>query len=158
MDEFLKRLWFTAAFLLFSFNMIHVLMWVSGGYSRNWLFNLTEKLIWFEFWIFKISFILALAFGAWWFTEKIKSSIAKSEANSKEELRIAEHNKKAESVRVLHEGYEKTAQTNQAIAKQRKQAEFEKNQQQLKHERTGPRKEEDALQKALDSINYGGLS
>ena len=54
MDEFLKRLWITAAFLLFSLNMIHLLMWVSGGYSKNWLFILTGKLIWFEFWDFKI--------------------------------------------------------------------------------------------------------
>lgn len=158
MDEFLKRLWITATFLLFSFNMIHVLMWASGGYSRNWLFVLTGRLVWLEFWFFKIAFVLALAFGAWWFVENIKNSIAKNEANRIEELRIAEHNKIAEAQRALYEGYEKTAQAKQAIEKQRKQVESEKHQQQLKHEQTGPRKEEDAIQKALDSINYGGLS
>ena len=158
MDEFLKRLWITAAFLLFSFNMIHVLMWLNGGYSRSWLFVLTGKLIWIEFWVFKIAIGLVIIFGAWWFAKNVKNQIAINEANRKEELQIAEYNKIAEEQRVLHEGYEKTAQAKQAIEKQRKQAEFEKHQQQLKHERTSPRKEEDALQKALDSINYGGLS
>ena len=158
MDEFLKRLWITAAFLLFSFNMVHVFMWTSGGYSRNWLFALTDKLIWLEFWVFKITTGLLILFYTWWFVEYFKNSIAKSEANRKEELCIFEHNKTAEAQRLLYEGYEKTVKAKQAIEKQRKQAEFEKHQQQLKHERTGPRKEEDALQKALDSINYGGLS
>lgn len=158
MDEFLKRLWITTAFLVFSFNIIHVLMWVSGGYSKNWLFVLTGKLIWFEFWVFKIGIGLVLIFGAWWFVENVKNSIAKSEANRKEEFRITEHNKTAEAQRSLYEGYEKSASAKQAMEKQRKQAEFEKHQQQLKHQLTGPRKEEDALQKALDSMNYGGLS
>lgn len=158
MNEFLKRLWITAAFLLFSFNMIHVMMWISNGYSRNWLFVFTGKLIWLEFWLLKITFILALAFGTWWFVENIKSSIVKNEANQKEELRIAEYNKKAEAQKILFDGYEKTAQVKQEIEKQRKQAEFEKYQERLRHERTGPRKEKDALQKALDSINYGDFS
>ena len=158
MDEFLKRLWITAAFLLFSLNLIHVLMWVSGDYSRNWLFVLTGKLIWTEFWVFKVAFVLALIFGTWWFAETIKSSIAKCEANLKEEMRIAEHNKKAAEQKALYKGYEKTAQTKQIIEAERKQVEFEKHQQQIKQERFGPRKEEDALQKALDSINYGGHS
>ena len=138
--------------------MIHVLMWTSDGYSRHWLFALSGNLIWLEFWIFKIAIGLVVIFGAWWFVENVKSSIAKSKTNRKEVLRIAEYNKKAVEQRALYEGYEKTAQAKQAIEKQRKQAEFEKHQQQLKHEQTGPRKEEDAIQKALDSINYGGHS
>ena len=133
-------------------------MWTSGGYSRHWLFALTGKLIWLELWVFKITIGLIIIFGVWWFVKNIKSSIAKSETNRKEELRIAEYNKIAVEQRALYRGYEETAQAKQAIAKQRKQAEFEKNQKQLERELSGSRKEEDALQKALDSINYGGLS
>ena len=131
-------------------------MWESGGYRGNWLFILTSKLIWLEFWAIKITAVGAVGFSSWWFFKTVKDSIARSEANQKEQLRIAEHNKKAAAYNALHEGYRKTAEENQIREEVLRKEEFKKQQELLKIERTGPRKEADALKKALEGINYGG--
>ncbi len=132
-------------------------MWESGGYSKNWLFILTSKLIWLEFWAIKITVVGVVGFSFWWLFKSVKDSIARSEANQKEQLRIAEHNKKAAAYNMLHEGYRKTAEENQIREEILRKEEFKKQQEQLRLEKTGPRKEEDALKKALDGISYGGF-
>lgn len=156
MDDFIKRLWITGAFLLISFNMIHFLMLVNGGYLHNWLFFATSKLVWLESWILKISLALFAVCGSWWFVSEITTSIASYKAKQIEDERIAEHNKKATEQKALYDGYEKQALETKKYAEAAKEEKLKKQQAQLIHEKFGPRKEEDALKKALDSINYGG--
>ena len=156
MDDFIKRLWITGAFLLFSFNMIHFLMWVNGGYLHNWLFVATSKLVWLESWVIKVSLFLFVVYGFWWFVTEITTSIDLHKAKQIEDERVAEHNKKATEQKALYDGYEKQALETKKYKEKVKAEKLQKQQEQLKHEKFGPRKEEDALKKALDSINYGG--
>ena len=156
MDDFIKRLWITGAFLLFSFNMIHFLMWVNGGYLHNWLFVATSKLVWLESWVIKICLALFSVFGSWWFVSEITTGIASHKAKQIEDERVAEHNKRATEHKALYDGYEKQALESKKHEEKVKEEKLQKHQAQLIHEKFGPRKEEDALKKALDSINYGG--
>ena len=147
MDDFIKRFWITGAFLLFSFNMIHFLMWVNGGYFHNWLFVATSNLVWLESWIFKISLALLAVYGSWWFVSEVTTSIASHKAKQIEDERVDEHNQRASEQKALYDSYEKQAIETEEYVEAVKKEKFKKHQEQLIHEKFGPRKEEDALKK-----------
>lgn len=157
MDDFLKRLLLTAAYCIGAMYLIHLVMATDPGYQRNWLFIFTGQIVWVIGLILKIAFFLALAAGGFYLVIAA-IQIHSSWEEQRAEAELQKNNEEVAKRAAAHNVVVARAVEFKAIAEEkRKRQEIEEHRKKIQAERFGPRSEEDALAKAMDSLKFGGL-
>jgi hypothetical protein len=160
MNEFSKRLGFTVLYFLGAAYAINFVMGLNRGYRGNWLFVLTGKIAWGIETAVKILFFGALAVVAFFIVTKaieLYESMkreAEEESVMKNNETVAERNRAAWAIEVQRQNANSIEDVRREKLKVR---EHEENMKQLEAKRTGPRSEDDAIEKALSGMKFGGL-
>lgn len=160
MDEFLKRLGLTVLYLLGAAYAINYVMSLDRGYRGNWLFILTGKIAWGIEMVVTIVFYGALVAAAMWIVTKAIELYESMKRDAEEESLRKNNEAVAEANRVawMAELRMRNANSIEEIGLQKRKArEHEEHLKQLEAQRTGPRSEDDAIEKALFGIKSGGL-
>lgn len=156
MNDFLKRLLQAVAYWTSAMCVIHILMTTDPGYQGNWLYLFTGKIVWLIALILKIGLFTALAVGVFYL---VKTAIQNQ--NSWQEHKaegVINNNEEAAKRGAAHDLVIASACEFEAVAeKKRKEKELEEHRQMRHLEKFGPRSEDDALAKAMDSIKLGGF-
>ncbi len=157
MNDFLKRLLLIAGYLIVATCLIHLVMGTDPGFSGNWLFIFTGKIVWLIALILKITFFVVLAAGIFYFLIAA-IQVLDSWQERKDEAAMKKNSEEVAKRNASQQAIVASAREFEAIAeKKRKDKEFEEHQLKRRLEKHGPRSEDDALAKAMDSINLGGL-
>ena len=157
MNDFLKRLLLSAGYVIGAMCLIHIVMGTDPGYRGHWLFIFTGKIVWLIALILKTTFFLVLATGIFNFSiAAIQAHDSWQEHKAEEAMKkkneeVAKRNAAQQAIVASEMEFEAVAE------KKRKEKEFEEHQRKRQLEKHGPRSEEDALAKAMDSLKFGGL-
>ncbi len=160
MDEFLKRLGLTVLYFLGSAYAINFVMSFDRGYRGNWLFVFTGKIAWGIETAVKIAFFAALAAAAVYIVTKVielyesLNREAEEDAARKNDAAVAERNRVAWAMELQTRNANSIEEVRREKLKAR---EHEEHLKKLDAERTGPRDEDDAIEKALSGMKFGGL-
>jgi 3-methyladenine DNA glycosylase Mpg len=160
MTEFSRRLGFTVLYFLGSAYAINSVMGLDRGYRGNWLFVFTGKIAWGIETVVKIAFFAALAAAALYIVVKaIELYESMSRESEEESLRknnetVAERNRAAWAMEVQRQNANSIEEVRREKIKAR---EYEEHLKQLEAKRIGPRSEDDAIEKALSGMKFGGL-
>ena len=160
MSEFSKRLGFTVLYFLGSAYAINSVMGLDRGYRGNWLFVLTGKIAWGIETVVKIAFFAALVTAAIYIVTKASELYesmkreAEEESVTKNNETVAERNRAAWAMEVQRQNANSIEDVRREKLKAR---EHEEHMKQLEAKRTGPRSEDDAIEKALSGMKFGGL-
>lgn len=159
MNEFLKRLGFTVLYFLGAAYAINSVMSFNRGYRGNWLFVFTGKIAWGIETAVKIAFLAALVALAFYIVTKAMELYESMKREADEEsLRknnetVAERNRAAWAMELQKQNANSIEEVRREKLKQR---EHEEHMKQLEAKRTGPRSEDDAIEKALSGMKFGG--
>jgi len=157
MDNFLKRLLMTIAYWVGAMCLIHLMMATDPSYQRNWLFIFTGQIVLTIGLVLKIGFFIALAIGGFYLAS------AAIQLHESWHLQVEEAAQKKNDEEVArraaaHHAMAARAREVEAIAEEkRKKQELEEHRRKIHAERFGPRGEDDALEKAMASIKFGGF-
>lgn len=156
-DDFLKRLFWAVAYWMSAMCVIHIMMATDPGYQGNWLYIFTGKIVWLIALILKLGFIAAFAVGVFYLIgTAIQIQDSRQEHKAEEDMK--NNNKEISRPNEAQAAVVASAREFEAVAeKKRKEKEFEEHRQKRHLEKYGPRSEEDALAKAMDSLKFGGL-
>lgn len=157
MDDFLKRLLLPVVYWVGAMCLIHLVMGMDPGYRGNWVFVFTGKILWIVIMIFRITLFLGLAVGTYYLAVMaIKAHDTWQEQQAEEAMK--KHNEEVAKRNAAQDEIMARKREQQAIEeKKRKDQEFEEHLQRRHLEKYGPRSEDDALAKAMDSIKLGGF-
>lgn len=159
MNEFSKRLGFTILYFLGAAYAINSVMGLDRGYRGNWLFVFTGKIAWGIETVVKIAFFAALAAAAVYIVVKaIELYESMKREDDEESLKknnetVAERNRAAWAMEVQRQNANSIEEVRREKLKAR---EHEEHMKQLEAKRTGPRSEDDAIEKALSGMKFGG--
>jgi hypothetical protein len=160
MTEFSKRLGFTVLYLLGSAYAINSVMGLNRGYRGNWLFVLTGKIAWGIETVVKITFFGALVAAALYIVvmamelyESMKRE-AEEEYMRKNNEAVAERSRAAWAMELQRQNSNSIEEVRREKLKAREHEEYLKK---LEAQRNGPRSEDDAIEKALSGMKFGGL-
>jgi len=135
-------------------------MSLDRGYRGNWLFVFTGKIAWGIETVVKIMFFGAIVAAAVYIVvkaielyESMKRE-ADEESLGKNNETVAERNRAAWAMEVQRQNANSIEEVRREKLKQR---EHEEHMKQLEAKRTGPRSEDDAIEKALSEMKFGGL-
>lgn len=160
MNEFSKRLGFTILYFLGAAYAINSVMSLDRGYRGNWLFILTGKIAWGIEMAVKIAFFAALTVAAVFVVTKaieLYESMkrdAEEESARKNNEAVAERNRAAAAMELQWRNASSIEELRREKIKAR---EHEEHLKKLEAQRNGPRSEDDAIEKALSGIKFGGL-
>ncbi len=160
MNELFKRLGFTVLYFLGAAYAINSVMSLSRGYRGNWLLVFTGKIASGIEMTVKIAFFAALAVAAVFVVTKgveLYESMkreADEDVARKNDGAVAERNRAAWAMELQTRNANSIEELRREKLKAR---EHEEHLKQLEAKRTGPRSEDDAIEKALSGIKFGGL-
>lgn len=155
-DDFFKRLLLTIAYFIGAMCVVHLMMATDPGYRGNWLFIFTGQIVWVIGIVFKIAFFLALAVGGFYFVIAA-IQIRDSWKEQKAEAALQKNNEEVAKRAAAQHALAAREREFEAIAEEkRKRQELEERHKKIQAEKFGPRSEEDALAKAMDSLKFGG--
>ena len=160
MNEFSKRLGFTILYFLGAAYAINSVMSLDRGYRGNWLFVFTGKIAWGVETAVTITFFGALAAVAVYIVtkaielwESMKRDVEEESARKNDEA-VAERSRAAWAMELQRQN----ANSIEEVRREKLKAlEYEERLKQLEAKRTGPRSEDDAIEKALSGMKFGGL-
>lgn len=157
MNDFFKRLLLVAGYVIGALCLIHLVMGTDPGFHGNWLFIFTGRIMWLIALILKITFFVILAACIFYFLiTAIQAHNSWQEHKADEAMK--KNNKEVAKRNAARQAIAASAREFEAVAeKKRKEKEFEEHQRKRQLEKHGPRSEEDALAKAMDSMRFGGL-
>ena len=157
MNDFLKRLLLAAAYGVGAMCMIHLLMATDPGYRGHWLFVFTGHILWLITLILKLAIFLAIAVVVFYLLV-IAIQIHDSWQEHKAEEAMKKNNEELAKCNAAQQAIVASAREFEAVSeKKRKEKEFEEHQHKRHLEKYGPRSEDDALKKAMDSLKLGGF-
>jgi uncharacterized membrane protein len=157
MNDFLKRLLLSAAYLIGAMCLIHLVMGTGPGFGGHWLFIYTGKIVWLIALILKITFFVIIVAGIFYFLNAAVQAHDSWQEHKAEEA-MKKTNEEVAKCNAAQQAIVASAREFEAVAeKKRKEKEFEEHQRKRQLEKNGPRSEEDALAKAMDSLKFGGL-
>ncbi len=160
MSELSKRFGFTILYFLGAAYAINSVMGLDRGYRGNWLFVLTGKIAWGIETVVKITFFsVLLAVAIYIVTKAIELYESMKRDAEEESVRqsnetVAERNRAAWAMELQRQNANSIEEVRREKLKQR---EHEEHMKQLEAKRTGPRSEDDAIEKALSGMKFGGL-
>ena len=160
MNEFLKRLGLTTLYFLGSAYVINYVMSLDRGYRGNWLFILTGKIAWGIELVVTIAFFAALACAAMYVVVKALELFESMKRAAEEETLRKNNEAVAEASHAawLVELQARNARSIDDVRLEKLKArEHEEHLKKIETARTGPRSEDDAIEKALSGMKFGGL-
>ncbi|MFN8790961.1 MAG: hypothetical protein ACK5Y2_05825 [Bdellovibrionales bacterium] len=156
-EDIMKRFFFTVAYLVGSAILIHFVMATDPGFRGNWLYDLTGQVVWLVMLILKI----AICGGGIWIvihlvaaTQRLIAEV-RNESEEQEQRRLAnERNAREQAVYTAQVRAKESADTERQEKAKRDDEEWRRR---VEFERTGPRDEKAAIEKALSEIKFGGF-
>ena len=157
MNDFLKRMLLTAAYWLGAMCLIHFVMGTDPGYQGHRLFVFTGQIVSIISLILKIALFMAAAAAVFYFIVFV-IQIHDSWQEHKAEEEMKKNDEEVATRAAFHHAMVARARELEVIEeKKRKDQELEEHLQRRHLEKYGPRSEDDALAKAMDSIKLGGF-
>lgn len=156
-DILMKRFLFVIGYLVGSAILIHLVMGTDPGFRGNWLYAMTGQVVWFVMLIFKI----AICGGCIWIAIRLIDATQRLIAEVRNESEEQEHRRLANDRNAREEAvYTAGVRAKEAadIERQEKaKRDHEEWRRRVEFERTGPRDEKAAIEKALSEIKFGGF-
>lgn len=156
-DNLMKRFLFVIVYLVGSAILIHLMMGTDPGYRGNWLYVLTGQVTWLVMLIFKV----VLCGACLWITVVLIQAAPrliaemKDQREEQEQQRLAnDRNAREQSVYRAEMRASETTEIERLAKEKRDHEEWRRK---IEFERSGPRDEKAAIEKALSEIKFGGF-
>ena len=156
-DNLMKRFVFVVAYLVGSAILIHLMMETDPGYRGNWLYVLTGHVVWFVLLIFKIALCGA---GLWiavhliHVAQQMNAQVRNEREEQEQQRLVKQRNVREQSVYRAEMQARESAQIERLEKEKRDHEEWRRK---VEFERSGPRNEKAAIEKALSEIKFGGF-
>ncbi len=156
-DILIKRFFFVIAYLVGSAILIHLMMKTDPGFRGNWLYVLTGQVVWLVMLIFKI----AICAGGIWLAiyliqaaQQLNAEI-RNESDEQEQRRLA--NERNVRDQAIYSAQVRAKEASDIERQEHAKRDHEEWRRRVEVERTGPRDEKAAIEKALSEIKLGGF-